>query len=193
MHPRAVYTPTHPWLGALGGRLSHLAVRALCATQRFYDAGSAYARERTAALQDRLRQGAPVYLLGIGPGGHNSGVALIEVTSERGVRLLHNNEEERFAGIKHCTDYPDHSIEALLEAMAALDIRPGQLFACLASWDYIKLSASLIRAILQEVPQTLTFLDPASFPALNIRHIVRACMAPERLGRQMGLSGRFPF
>ena len=45
--------------------------------------------------------GEPVHLIGIGPSGHNAGVALISASRAHGVTIQYNNEEERFSGIKH--------------------------------------------------------------------------------------------
>ena len=57
--------------------------------------------------REKLARGETLYLAGLGaPGTHNSGVALVEVTQEHGPRLILNNEEERFSGNKHTTEYP---------------------------------------------------------------------------------------
>ena len=89
------YGPTHRLLGTLGERISRPLLTAFAARHDFHTPDSAYARERGAAFADRLRRGERVYLAGIGPAGHNSGVALVEVSREDGVRLICNNEEER--------------------------------------------------------------------------------------------------
>ncbi len=62
-------------------------------------------------MRDKLARGETVYLAGLGaPGTHNSGVALVEVTQAHGPRLILNNEEERFSGNKHTTEYPRASV-----------------------------------------------------------------------------------
>ena len=109
--------PSHPWLGALAERGARPLLRAYAARHGFYTANSAYARERGAAFRDRLRRGERVYLAGIGPAGHNSGVALIEASRTDGIRLICNNEEERYSGIRHCTNFPELSLHAMQATM----------------------------------------------------------------------------
>ena len=79
----------------------------------FHRLGSDFAERRIAEARERLARGETLYLAGIGaPGTHNSGVALVEVTQARGPVLIVNNEEERFSGNKHTTEYPKLSIDA---------------------------------------------------------------------------------
>ncbi|MGH9693701.1 MAG: carbamoyltransferase C-terminal domain-containing protein, partial [Bryobacteraceae bacterium] len=87
----------------------------------FHQLGSAFANERIADVRDKLRRGETVYLAGLGaPGTHNSGVALVEVTQASGPRLILNNEEERFSGNKHTTEYPGASIEAMVKTLRGM-------------------------------------------------------------------------
>src|SRR5688572_14920818 len=99
----AKYRPTHRLLGQVGAAVSYAALGALASRNSFLTASSQYARERSASLTDKIRRGETAWLLGIGPAGHNSGVALVEVSAARGVNLIRNNEEERYTGIKNCT------------------------------------------------------------------------------------------
>jgi carbamoyltransferase len=184
--------PTHPWLGALAERVGRPLLTAYAARHGFHAPDSAYARERGAAFAEKLRRGEHVYLAGIGPAGHNSGVALVEVSRDEGVRLICNNEEERYSGIRHCTSYPEQSLNALLTMMARLGIDAGQIHAFVASWDYITLAATLLRSIVEELPASRVFLDPANFAPMNARHITRAFKAPNHLGRQLGLDHAMP-
>jgi hypothetical protein len=60
---------------------------------------SHFAAERQQELVTRLARGETAYLAGISIGGfHNSGVALIEVRPEAGLRIICNNEE---SGSRH--------------------------------------------------------------------------------------------
>lgn len=186
------YGPSHPWLGHLASPVN-LLTKPLCGARGFYTSQSSYARGRAAAMQEKLRRGEPSYLLGIGPSGHNSGVALVEVSRESGVRLIANNEEERFSGVKHDTAFPQRAIDTLLGQMRSLGIKPAQIDACLGSWDYVRLPASLLRLFYEELPGSLTYFNPAANPAvLNMTHVVRAYGAPKRLGRQVGVPGTLP-
>ena len=99
----AHYGPTHPVLGAQAERVSRPLLRAYAARYGFHTPDSAYARERGASFAEKLRRGERVYLAGIGPAGHNSGVALVEASRVDGIRLICNNEEERYTGVRHCT------------------------------------------------------------------------------------------
>ena len=179
------YRPSHPRLGAFAERVTRPLVTAHARQRGFVGPDSAHARERGAAMADKLRRGEPVYLVGIGPAGHNSGAALIEVTEANGVRLICNNEEERYTGIKNCTAYPAHALDALLCNMDARGLRPDQIHAWLASWNYIELATTLVRAIAEELPASRVFLDPANFAPMNITHIRGAFHAPRRIARQL--------
>ena len=186
------YGPSHPHLGLLGYHLGRC-LKGLWPSPKFHRAPDTYARQQAAQMQSKLKAGGRVYLLGIGPGGHNTGIALVEASLDRGVRLICNNEEERFSGIKHDTHYPQLAIDALLLQMQAEGIAPTEIHACLASWDYVRLPAAIMQLLFEELPGSLAYLRPAAQPAvLNLGHILDAYRAPKRLARQMGLRHRFP-
>jgi carbamoyltransferase len=186
------YGPTHPRLGALTERVSRPLLTAYAARHGFHAPDSAFARERGAAFAEKLRLGERVYIVGIGPAGHNSGVALVEASRDDGVRLICNNEEERYSGIKHCTAFPEQSLDALLTMMARRGIDAGQIHAFVAGWDYITLATTLLRGIAEELPASRVLLGPANFAPMNARHITRALKSPDRLGRQLGLDHAMP-
>ena len=188
----AHYGPTHPLLGALTERVSQPLLRAYAARYGFHTPDSAYARERGASFADKLRRGERVYVMGIGPAGHNSGVALIEASRADGIRLICNNEEERYTGIRHCTNYPEQSLHAALETLDGLGVAPDRIHAFVASWDYVTLASTLLRSVVEELPASRVFLNPANFAALNARHVTRALKSPQRVGRQMGLQRAMP-
>lgn len=180
------YGPSNPRLGAFAERLARPLVTAYAGQRGFVGPDSAHARECGAAMTDKLRRGEPVYLVGIGPAGHNSGAALVEITATDGMRLICNNEEERYTGIKNCTEYPAQGLAALLRMMDDRGLRADQIHAWLASWNYIELATTLVRAIAEELPASRVFLDPANFAPMNITHIRGAFRAPRRIGRQLG-------
>jgi len=119
--PFGAHGPSHPWLGSLGYQLGRC-LKSIWPSAKFYRAQDRYARQQAASMRGKLKRGETVYLLGIGPGGHNTGIALVEASVERGMRLIFNNEEERFSGVKHDTRYPALAIEALLSQMHAQGI-----------------------------------------------------------------------
>jgi len=179
----AHFGATHPWLGALTERVSRPLLRAYASRYGFHTLDSAYARERGASFAEKLRRGERIYIAGIGPAGHNSGVALIEASRADGIRLICNNEEERYTGIRHCTDYPEHSLRAALAMLDRMGVAPDQIHTFVASWDYIALASTLLRGIAEELPASRVFLDPANFASMNARHVTRALKSPRRLGR----------
>ena len=93
----------------------------------FHQLGSEFADARLAHVRAKLGRGETVYLAGLGlPGTHNSGVALVEVTQAHGPRLILNNEEERFSGTKHTTEYPRVSIDQMVAVLRGMDRQLGQ-------------------------------------------------------------------
>ena len=99
--------------------------------------------------------GKRAYLAGLGIAGHNSGAALVEVSERDGVRLLSNDEEERFTGVKHFGGYPEQSIESLKQRLASMGLGPRDLHAVLLSWNYIKLDCFGVQSAVEHFPGSL--------------------------------------
>jgi carbamoyltransferase len=159
----------------------------------FHRLGSAFADQRIAEARDRLARGDTLYLAGLGPPGtHNSGVALVEVTQAHGPRLILNNEEERFSGNKHTTEYPAKSIDAMVAALRGMDRDIGDVFAWLTSWDYPALAGTLLRSVLEEAPQSLNLVRNTEAAGFDGRRLDQMTRTPKILARQLGLSGRVP-
>jgi carbamoyltransferase len=184
--------PAHPRLGRWAFKATRPLMTRFFAGRRFYAPDSAYARERVGSMQEKLKRGEPVYLMGIGPAGHNSGVSLIEATAAHGVRLICNDEEERYTGIKHYSGYPEQSIESLRTRLTDLGIGPRDIHACLASWNYIDFVPAGVRAFVESLPYSLPLLHPDSSPKFNGTHVLQAAKVPKRLGRQLDLGGPMP-
>lgn len=159
----------------------------------FHQLGSAFADARIAAVREKLLRGDTVYLAGLGaPGTHNSGVALVEVTRARGPRLIVNNEEERFSGNKHTTEYPRASIDAMVSALRGVGRDIGDIDAWLTSWDYPTLAGTLARSVLEELPQSLKLLRTTEAAGFESRRLEQMTRTPKLLARQLGLSERVP-
>jgi len=159
----------------------------------FHRLDSAFAQARITAVREKLNRRETVYLAGIGlPGTHNSGVALVEVTQAHGPRLLLNNEEERFSGNKHTTEYPAKSIDAMVAALRELGRDVGDIDAWLTSWDYPALAGTLCRAVLEEAPQSLRLARLPDAAAFDRRRLDQMTRTPKILGRQLGLGARVP-
>jgi carbamoyltransferase len=124
--------------------------------KHIYRSNSHLAAERSQKLVATLARGEAAYLAGISIGGfHNTGAALVEVTAADGLRVICNNEEERFSGRKHASTYPSASLEALTEIMKDLGIGPDRIVAWLATYDYPLFIATAVRSLLEEFPASL--------------------------------------
>src|SRR5262249_21278934 len=133
----------HQRLGEAGFRLAKWLATQTMGHAGFHRLGSAFAQARIAEAREKLARGDTVYLAGLGlPGTHNSGVALVEVTQARGPRLILNNEEERFSGNKHTTEYPAKSIDAMVATLRGLRRDVGDIHAWLTAWDYPQLAGT---------------------------------------------------
>jgi carbamoyltransferase len=185
--------PRHPWLGAAGFRLALPLLESFYERRRIYRSTSAFARERIAAIKDKIERGETAYLAGISAAGtHNSGVALVEVTRAQGPRLLFNNEEERFSAVKHTNTFPRQSIEAMQAAMARMGLGPDRIDGWFSAWDYPAFSATLIRTLLEEAPRTFGMLRGEPTPLFNLRDLDRGTRAARHIGRQLGRNEPVP-
>lgn len=159
----------------------------------FHQLGSDFAKERISRVREKLARGETVYLAGIGPPGtHNSGVGLVEVTQANGPRLIVNNEEERFSGNKHTTEYPKASIDAMVSTLRRMGRDLEDIAAWLTSWDYPTLAGTIARSVLEEVPQSLRLLRTTQAAGFDGRRLDQMTRTPKFLMRQLGLSERVP-
>jgi carbamoyltransferase len=159
----------------------------------FHRLGSDFANNRIALVREKLARGETVYLAGLGlPGMHNSGAALVEVTQANGPRLIVNNEEERFSGNKHTTEYPRASIDAMIATLRSMGRDVGDISAWLTNWDFPALIGTFARTILEEFPQGLKLVRQTEASAFDGRRLEQMTRMPKLLGRQLGLSERVP-
>jgi carbamoyltransferase len=186
------FGPAHPCLGKWVFKAVQPLTTRFFAKRNFYRSNSRYARERIASMQEKLQRNQRVYLLGIGPAGHNSGVALIEASLKHGIRLICNDEEERYTGIKHYSGYPEQSVESLRSRLSDMGLRRGDIHAYLASWNYIDFIPFGLRGFAEHLPFSLPLLHRDSSPKFNGHHVMQAAKAPQRLGRQLDLDGPAP-
>lgn len=159
----------------------------------FHQLNSDFANRTLADIRLRLSRGETVYLAGLGaPGTHNSGVALVEVTQTNGPRLIVNNEEERFSGNKHTTEYPRQSINAMLTTLRAIGRDAGDIAAWLTTWDYPTLAGTLARSVLEELPASLKLLCTTDAAGFDGRRLEQMTRTPKILGKQLGLGTKVP-
>jgi carbamoyltransferase len=185
--------PRHPRLGAAGFRFFRWLAKRTMAAAGFHQLGSDFANDRLAHVREKLGRGETVFLAGLGLAGtHNSGAALVEVTQANGPRLIVNNEEERFSGHKHTTEYPAASIDQMVATLRGIGRDVGDIDAWLTSWDYPTLAGTTARAVLEELPQSLTMLRLTEAPGFDARRLDQMTRSPKVLARQLGLSERVP-
>ena len=170
----------------------HPVTTAWFASRGMYRPDSRFARERIASMRDRLRRGEAVYLLGIPPSGHNSGIALVEATAKDGVRLICNEEEERYSGIKHDTGFPERAVASMQARLQVMGLEPRDIHATLAGWNYVDFLPMGLRTGLEHAPMSLAMSLPRCLPKFNHLHAWRAAGAPARLGRLLGADRAMP-
>src|SRR5216684_3463510 len=193
LKPNRRIGPRHPRLAAAGFRFARWLGRLTMGRAGFHQLGSDFANERLARVREKLRRGETVYLAGLGlPGTHNSGVALVEVTQANGPRLIVNNEEERFSGNKHTTEYPRASVDAMVATLRGIGRDIGDIDAWLTSWDYPTLAGTIARSVLEEVPQSLKLLRTTEAAGFDGRRLDQMTRTPKILARQLGLAERVP-
>jgi carbamoyltransferase len=173
-------------------RASRPIVGSLFARRRVHRADSAYARERRESMRARLARGDNVHVIGIGTSGHNSGVALVEVSAIEGVRLICNEEEERYIGIKHYRGYPEHSVDVVSRRLAERGVKPQDVHAAVGAWSYMDYISFGLQVVAEHLPLSLALFDVAAAQDFNYRHAWQAREAPRRLGRQLGLPRPMP-
>jgi carbamoyltransferase len=185
--------PRHPRLANAGFRVARWLAAKTMGAAGFHQLGSAFCDGRIAQLRAKLARGETVYLAGLGaPGTHNSGLALVEVTQANGPRLILNNEEERFSGNKHTTEYPTLSIDAAVATLREMGRDVGEIDAWLTSWDYPTLAGTLARSVLEELPQSFKLLRTTEAAGFDGRRLDQMTRTPKILARQLGLAERVP-
>jgi carbamoyltransferase len=113
------------------------------------------------------------------------------VTQKNGVRLICNNEEERFSGVKHTDRFPRHSIIALLSMLEAKGLTGTDIDAWLSAWDQPALYATFVRTIFEEAPGSFSLLGN-KMPQISLRRLDSGARAAKQLGRALGLRSQIP-
>ncbi|MGO9357099.1 MAG: carbamoyltransferase C-terminal domain-containing protein [Xanthobacteraceae bacterium] len=185
--------PRHPRLGRAGFQATRWLSAGILRAAGFHSLDGVYGRARLEQVRAQLARGEIVYLAGLGaPGTHNSGVALVEVSAADGPRLIVNNEEERFSGTKHTTEYPALGLAAMEEALRARGRALGDVAAWLTTWDYPALFGTLMASMLDEAPGSFALLNRANTVAVDPRNLEKMTRTPKLLRRQFGLEARLP-
>jgi carbamoyltransferase len=185
--------PRHPRLAEWGSRTAQTALSKLFSRAGLHPFESKLGSSRIAGLEQAIRAGREAYVLGISFGGHDTGAALVRISSQGTVELICNEEEERYTAVKHCTAYPQHSIEAIKDHMHELGLGVDDLAACVSNWNYAAVvSMFLVRVPLEEAPASITL--PRRDKPNDVIGDDKSMLTqiPKRLGNQLGLDERMP-
>lgn len=159
----------------------------------FHRPGSPFADARIDAIRERLQRGETVYIAGLASSGtHNSGVALVEVTQANGPRLILNNEEERFSGNKHTTEFPHRSLDAMRATLRSMGRDIDDIAAFATTWDYPAMFGTLLRTTVEEAPGSLRLLAVPNAIGIDRRRLDQTRRTPRILAKQFGLSEPVP-
>jgi carbamoyltransferase len=159
----------------------------------FHRIDSEFARLKIDSIRQRLQRGETVYVVGFAASGtHNTGVALIEITQAGGPRIVVNNEEERFSGEKHTTEYPLRSIDAMVARLREIGRDVADIAAIVTTWDYPVLLATLVRTVFEEAPASFGLLLKPVTPAIDRRRLDQMRRTPRLLAKQLGLAESVP-
>jgi carbamoyltransferase len=181
--------PRHPRLAAACHELTRRISEPAMARIGLHKANGVFAQRTIASIRERLQRGETVYIAGLAcPGTHNTGVALVEVTQSGGPRLIINNEEERFSGNKHTTDYPGAALNDMRKVLRRMGRDIGDIAAFVTTWDYPALVSLLIRTSFEEAPASLKLLHAPIAPAISLRQLDRVRRLSPMLGRELGLA-----
>jgi carbamoyltransferase len=186
--------PKHPRLADLGSRLALPMFDGVISRRGLVGSDSELARSRLDRLAAEIQAGHETYLLGVGFGFHNSGAALVRVSAAGAVELVCNEEEERYDGVKHCSDYPQHAVAAVRRRMDELGIAAADLAACVSSWEYAKAMIAFgVQPGLEEAPESMTRrMTEHSEQVMDPQLGKLIWTSAARLGEQLGCERRMP-
>ena len=142
-------------------------------------------------IQARMSRGESVLLVGVTAATHAASVAVVEA-DQQGIRLLANHEEERFAGVKHYAGFPRHALAAARATVQARGVRPADVGALVAGWDYPALPANLAGWALAELPASLNLFHPAVAAVMPPPRPDALVRLGQRVGAAFGLPRRTP-
>ncbi len=185
--------PSHPLLGRTVFRLVTWLSKRLMRRAGFHRLGSPFANARIDAVRQRLQRGETVYIAGLASSGtHNTGVALVEVTQANGPRLLLNNEEERFSGTKHTTEFPHRSLDAMRTTLREMGRDIDDIAAFVTTWDYPAMFGTLLRTVVEEAPGSLKLLRLPNAIGIDRRRLDQTRRTPRILAKQFNCSKPVP-
>ena len=187
------FGPRHPLFARIASQSALPIAERFFRQKNIHRSNGYLAHQKNKELTARIGRGEKVYLAGINMGGfHNTGIALVEVSCEGGLRIICNNEEERFSQRKHASHYPMASLVALSDIMSRLGIGPEQIVAWLATYDYPLFTATGFRALADEFPWSLNLAFDDGGPTFDLSQFREGIEAPARLANLFDLPAPVP-
>jgi len=184
--------PRYALAGAAVYHVTRPLFRALGRAYGLHGQASAVAQEQITAARIALERGETIYVLGIGASGHNAGVGLVAASRANGIRLVSNNEEERFRAIKHYKRFPHESIRDLRRRMSALGIGPGDLAAIVTTFDFPEIVPVMLKSIAEEGPRALPMFGRSAAMIFDTHDVAASFRVPGRVSGVLGLAPRRP-
>ena len=160
--------------------------------RKSYAMESRYARETLESLRQKLQNGETAWLVGLNPGGHDTGIALVECSRAEGIRLHCNHEESRFIGLKHCDKFPSSAIGVFRKELERRDLTYDDIHAILLGWDYQRWAGTLLSSVFGELPGSLKLLRQDASPVAFFPAVHQGMTSPARLKQDFGLPRRAP-
>lgn len=184
--------PRYGWAGKVVHTLTRPLARAIGRAYGLHAQQSRQAEASLAAARCALERGETIHVLGIGAAGHNAGVGLVSASLADGIRLIANNEEERFRGVKHYKRFPGLALQALRTRMAAMGVAPGDLAAVVTTFDFTECAPTMLKSIAEEGPRAYRMAGRSAVMIFDAHDIAAGFRIPDRIGRALGLDRRAP-
>ena len=186
------YCPLYSKAGKMIGALVLFIAQIIGRCLKFYTIDGRYGQKVSREFLTRIGQGETLYVIGIVPSGHNSTVALVEVSMKKGINVLCNNEEERYTGIKNDSQFPKNSLGDVVSKMKEVGLAPKDIFLVVSGWDYIRGIATFSRLAVEEAPAGFNLIRKKASPPMNFWHFVDALKTPVILRDFLKLHRRVP-
>lgn len=177
-------SPQGSWIKRAAASISRPVFRAYARQCDLHTLDSRFASESLQRCTRKIADGETVRIVGIGCGGHNTGVGLVTASRESGIKIISNHEEERFVGLKHCKEFPQHSLRALQRDLEELGTDFDSLDALVCTWDYVHFFSNILGEIIAEMPASLTLLRRDASPTFSTRDVGRIFRAPRILANK---------
>lgn len=186
------FRPTWPGLAKIAFAAVHGLVQRWMAHRGVHSLNSPFAGSLIKNLRSQLTAGKTLYLAGINATEHNSGIGVVEVSERKGIRLICNEEEERYRGEKHYSGYPEECAKAVKRHLEERGVGPQGLGAIAGSYDYTAIIPSVIKTVVEHLPKSLALLRRDAAPSTDLFGSLAFAEVPNRLRGQWDLHSPAP-